>query len=67
MYLKTFNNLKLKNSIVPLISSQNNTDQEEDDIRTMMGKYYSGIEFQYLELPPVLYLGGEHIYCLSMS
>ena len=25
MYLKTFNNLRLKNSIVPLISSQNNT------------------------------------------
>ena len=67
MYLKTLNNLKLKNSIVPLISSQNNTEQEEDDIRTMMGKYYSGIEFQYLELLPVLYLGGEYIYSLSMS
>ena len=33
----------------------------------MMGKYYSGIEFQYLESLPVLYLGGEYIYCLSMS
>ena len=33
----------------------------------MMGKYYSRIEFQYLELPPVLYLGGEYIYRLSMS
>ena len=29
-----------------------------------MGKYYSGIEFQYLELLPVLYLGGEYIYRL---
>ena len=33
----------------------------------MMGKYYSGIEFQYLELLPILYLGGEYIYRLSMS
>ena len=33
----------------------------------MMGKYYSRIEFQYLELLPILYLGGEYIYRLSMS
>ena len=33
----------------------------------MMGKYYSGIEFQYLELLPISYLGGEYIYRLSMS